>query len=74
MEIGLLGARYQRSWGLDVCGRRLADKVAKAGYFVVVPDFFQGDPFIGGQGENLFQGLDTWLPKHMPVSAELEHL
>jgi dienelactone hydrolase len=73
MEIGLLGARYQRSWGLDVCGRRLADKVAKAGYFVVVPDFFRGDPFIGGQGENLFQGVDTWLPKHMPVSAELEH-
>jgi dienelactone hydrolase len=46
--------------------RRLADKVAKAGYFVVVPDFFHGDPFVGGQGENLFQGLDTWLPKHMP--------
>jgi hypothetical protein len=54
--------------------RRLADKVAKAGYFVVVPDFFHGDPFVGGQGENLFQGLDTWLPKHLPVSAELEHL
>ncbi|CAN0860450.1 unnamed protein product, partial [Linum grandiflorum] len=34
-------------FGIDVClCRKLSDKVAAAGYFAVVPDFFYGDPYV----------------------------
>ncbi|XP_039128173.1 endo-1,3;1,4-beta-D-glucanase-like [Dioscorea cayenensis subsp. rotundata] len=39
--------------------RKLADKVAAAGYFVVVPDFFHGDPYIPEK-----VSVPTWLQAH----------
>nr|GME20037.1 endo-1,3;1,4-beta-D-glucanase-like [Ipomoea batatas] len=39
--------------------RKIADKVAANGYYVVVPDFFYGDPFVSGS-----QSIDDWLQEH----------
>ncbi|KAH7676942.1 putative hydrolase related to dienelactone hydrolase protein [Dioscorea alata] len=39
--------------------RKLADKVAAAGYFVVVPDFFHGDPYVPEKVP-----FPTWLQAH----------
>ncbi|XP_018826000.1 endo-1,3;1,4-beta-D-glucanase-like [Juglans regia] len=41
--------------------RKLADKVAAAGFYVVVPDFFHGDPFVY---ENADRPLPVWLKDH----------
>ncbi|RZC92402.1 hypothetical protein C5167_004009 [Papaver somniferum] len=38
--------------------RKLADKVAAAGYYVVVPDFFHGDPFTPSED------VLVWLQSH----------
>jgi len=46
--------------------RKLADKVAAAGYYVVVPDFLYGDPFTS---ENANRPLPVWLTDHQPVSS-----
>ncbi|XP_068332454.1 endo-1,3;1,4-beta-D-glucanase-like [Pyrus communis] len=47
--------------------RKLADKFADAGFFVVVPDFFYGDPF--ELGEEGFDALPGWLKHHEPDKA-----
>ncbi|KAG2407140.1 Endo-1,3-1,4-beta-D-glucanase protein [Vigna angularis] len=41
--------------------RKIADKVAAAGYYVVVPDFFFGDPY---NPENADRPLPVWLKDH----------
>ncbi|MCL7025809.1 hypothetical protein MKW94_018410 [Papaver nudicaule] len=41
--------------------RKLADKVAAAGFYVVVPDFLHGDPFVR---ENAERPLPVWIQSH----------
>lgn len=41
--------------------RKLADKVAANGYYVVVPDFFYGDPYAP---ENAERPLPVWIKSH----------
>ncbi|KAK9672051.1 hypothetical protein RND81_12G072700 [Saponaria officinalis] len=43
--------------------RKLADKVAAAGYYVVVPDYFHGEPY---NPENSERPLQVWLKDHGP--------
>ncbi|EXB95846.1 hypothetical protein L484_010045 [Morus notabilis] len=40
--------------------RKLADKLAAAGFFVAVPDFLHGDPYVSED----FSGLGIWLQDH----------
>ena len=47
--------------------RKLADKLAATGFFVVVPDFFYGDPFV--LGEEGFAALPGWIKHHEPVGS-----
>uniref|UniRef100_A0A0C9S9C2 TSA: Wollemia nobilis Ref_Wollemi_Transcript_8227_954 transcribed RNA sequence n=1 Tax=Wollemia nobilis TaxID=56998 RepID=A0A0C9S9C2_9CONI len=44
--------------------RKLADKVAAAGYLVVVPDYLYGDAYIPDSGK-----LQEWLKAHPPAKA-----
>jgi len=48
--------------------RKIADKVANHGYFVVVPDFFHGEPY---NAENASRPLNSWLKDHNSVSSYL---
>ena len=48
-----------------LCCRKLADKVAAAGYYVVVPDVLHGDPY---NPENKDRPLQVWLKDHEAVS------
>ncbi|MED6117507.1 hypothetical protein PIB30_110601, partial [Stylosanthes scabra] len=41
--------------------RKLADKVAAAGYYVVVPDYFHGDPY---NPDNSARPIPVWLKDH----------
>ncbi|KAL5182453.1 Endo-1,3-1,4-beta-D-glucanase [Glycine soja] len=41
--------------------KNIADKVAAAGYYVVVPDFFHGDPY---NPENASRSIPVWLKDH----------
>uniref|UniRef100_A0ACD5TH19 Uncharacterized protein n=1 Tax=Avena sativa TaxID=4498 RepID=A0ACD5TH19_AVESA len=43
--------------------RKIADKVASSGYFVVVPDFFNGDPHAPG---NTGKPFAEWIKEHAP--------
>ena len=51
---------------VDKSRRKLADKVAAAGYLVVVPDLHNGDAY-KPVGEDVMAGFPQWLPKHLPV-------
>ncbi|KAM0902365.1 hypothetical protein ACQ4PT_019395 [Festuca glaucescens] len=46
--------------------RKIADKVASSGYFVVVPDFFHGDPFAPQNADKPFA---EWMKEHAPVKS-----
>ncbi|CAL1411571.1 unnamed protein product [Linum trigynum] len=41
--------------------RKFADKAAAAGYYVVVPDFFYGDPYVP---DNAGRTIQIWLQDH----------
>uniref|UniRef100_A0A0A9DDU6 Dienelactone hydrolase domain-containing protein n=1 Tax=Arundo donax TaxID=35708 RepID=A0A0A9DDU6_ARUDO len=43
--------------------RKIADKVASSGFFVVVPDFMHGDPYAP---ENAERPIQEWLKLHAP--------
>lgn len=43
--------------------RKIADKVASSGYFVVVPDLFHGDPYVP---ENAEKPIPVWIKSHTP--------
>lgn len=43
--------------------RKIADQVAAKGYYVVVPDFFHGDPYTDSKI------LSEWIKSHSPVTA-----
>ncbi|KAI3459338.1 hypothetical protein Pfo_016001 [Paulownia fortunei] len=43
--------------------RKVADKVAAAGFYTVVPDFFNGDPYVSGNPEKPFP---VWIKGHGP--------
>ncbi|KOM33599.1 hypothetical protein LR48_Vigan01g315500 [Vigna angularis] len=45
--------------------RKLADNVAAAGYYVVVPDLLEGDPF---KPDGSLDNLPVWLKDHGPVN------
>ncbi|GFZ21880.1 alpha/beta-Hydrolases superfamily protein [Actinidia rufa] len=49
--------------------RKLADKVAAAGFYVVVPDFLYGDPYAP---ENAERPLPVWIKDHGLVYTVLE--
>nr|GMD88278.1 endo-1,3;1,4-beta-D-glucanase-like [Ipomoea batatas] len=46
--------------------RKLADKVAGAGFLVVVPDLFYGDPF---NHQKYATGVQSWLAAHPPIDS-----
>ncbi|XP_047094188.1 endo-1,3;1,4-beta-D-glucanase-like [Lolium rigidum] len=43
--------------------RNIADKVASSGYFVVVPDFLHGDPFVPSDAD---RPIKVWIKDHTP--------
>ncbi|XP_051208107.1 endo-1,3;1,4-beta-D-glucanase [Lolium perenne] len=46
--------------------RKIADKVASSGYFVVVPDLLHGDPYVPEDADRTIQ---VWLKEHNPIKA-----
>ncbi|KAG2371250.1 uncharacterized protein HKW66_Vig0214240 [Vigna angularis] len=46
--------------------RKIADKVANHGYFVAVPDFFNGEPY---NSENVSRPFDAWFKDHDPAKG-----
>lgn len=48
--------------------RKLADKIATAGFFVVVPDYFYGDPY---KPDDAKRPIPVWVKDHDPVSILL---
>ena len=64
-----LSASYK--WALLLClmsWRKIADKVASSGYFVVVPDFLHGDPYAP---ENADRPVQVWIKEHPQVCCSL---
>ncbi|KAF5799686.1 putative dienelactone hydrolase, alpha/Beta hydrolase [Helianthus annuus] len=43
--------------------RQIAEKVAAAGFYVVVPDFFYGDPYLPDME------ISSWFPNHLPAKG-----
>lgn len=52
--------------------RRLADKVAEAGHYVVLADFMENDFFSSPNPENPYEGLDVYLARRSQPKAIAE--
>ncbi|KAI6683829.1 hypothetical protein NL676_029742 [Syzygium grande] len=52
-------------------GRKLADKVAAAGFYVVVPDYFKGDPYAP---ENAERPVGVWIKDHGTVCSVFSYI
>ena len=50
--------------------RALADKVAASGFYVVVPDYFYGDPF---DASNQERPISLWLKDHGAVCFSIPY-
>ena len=48
--------------------RKLADKIAAAGFFVAVPDFLYKDPYVP---EDASRPVPVWLKDHGAVSFDV---
>ncbi|KAK3138838.1 hypothetical protein QOZ80_5AG0374040 [Eleusine coracana subsp. coracana] len=48
--------------------RKIADKVSSSGYFVVVPDFLHGDPYMPGKTDRSLP-VSVWVASHDPIKA-----
>lgn len=49
--------------------RQLADKIAAAGHFVVVPDFMEGEPYASTDPNQEYGGLHEYLERHSKRKA-----
>ncbi|GLJ30977.1 hypothetical protein SUGI_0618470 [Cryptomeria japonica] len=49
--------------------RKLADKVAACGYYVVVPDYFRGDPYVRATTGDPVANQPEWLSRHRPAQG-----
>lgn len=47
--------------------RKLADKITAAGFYVAVPDFLHGDPYVPNAGRT----LQDWIKDHGTVGSVL---
>ncbi|KAK3135690.1 hypothetical protein QOZ80_5BG0422220 [Eleusine coracana subsp. coracana] len=48
--------------------RKIADKVSSSGYFVVVPDFLHGDPYVPGKTDRSLP-VSVWVASHDPIKG-----
>ncbi|KAJ6838827.1 endo-1,3,1,4-beta-D-glucanase-like [Iris pallida] len=46
--------------------RKIADKVAASGFFVIVPDFLYGDPYVPDNAE---RPVPVWIQSHSPAKG-----
>lgn len=51
--------------------RKLADRCAAEGFYVVVPDLFRGDPFQPQDMKNRASLIPAWVAKHPPVCYKI---
>lgn len=54
--------------------RKFADKVAAAGFIVVIPDFFKGDPLDSGKYAFNGEGFQEWIAMHPVDGAVVDTL
>ncbi|GJN14277.1 hypothetical protein PR202_gb01079 [Eleusine coracana subsp. coracana] len=57
--------RIIHCWFLE---RKIADKVSSSGYFVVVPDFLHGDPYVPGKTDRSLP-VSVWVASHDPIKG-----
>ncbi|KAM0061117.1 hypothetical protein Hdeb2414_s0004g00132141 [Helianthus debilis subsp. tardiflorus] len=52
---------YSKMKFLNIYGVQIAEKVAAAGFYVVVPDFFYGDAYLPDME------ISSWFLNHLPA-------
>ncbi|KAL4336685.1 hypothetical protein AHAS_Ahas12G0034900 [Arachis hypogaea] len=67
VDLELSEQKLTRREGISFfCLRKLADKIAASGYYVVIPDFFYGKSY---DPQNINRPLREWLKDHGMVSS-----